>query len=448
MLIDHYNRIQALMSVDPLDKLRVYLSQVILPPMKLAPKAPALPPSGHHSHKNVLSVTPQHYRVLEKMYQIDFASFKKGAKEVLNMHVTQDKLQMLDPENVENVTMPCPPSFQLPAPSPKKPTNLEQLCRWISLFPLDSAQAVMHNVFPQTEDWTFSQVKSDIDEDIFQSYIWSPTATASGVTDGLGSVTVFVQPPWILSPKDFESFVSCDVLRRVDDFAHMDEDDKTYAYTSKERLWAKIWDECQRNGSHYFVLTTYWGWVFGVFTAGRTVGLISHVMSDSQSFPTILESLVYWLLSAMGIKGGWEVPEVAEPFNPSVRNLPVPRPSQRIHAAPSESEFSAHSSARVSQSDVDDLDEQLTVEQYLTQGYSAGALLNVNPFAPPTRYRGESNRGVQNWIPYVRAPSPSLTEGSELSASTIKDYGDHEFENGHWMTQEGGVSMTSQIHYS
>lgn len=34
------------------------------------------------------------------------------------------------------------------------------------------------------------------------------------------------------------------------------------------RLWAKIYDGSSRRGSHWFVLTTYDKWVFGVFSRG------------------------------------------------------------------------------------------------------------------------------------------------------------------------------------
>lgn len=37
------------------------------------------------------------------------------------------------------------------------------------------------------------------------------------------------------------------------------------------RLWAKIYDVCSHNQSHWFVLTTYWGWVFGAFSQGKAV---------------------------------------------------------------------------------------------------------------------------------------------------------------------------------
>ena len=36
------------------------------------------------------------------------------------------------------------------------------------------------------------------------------------------------------------------------------------------------------------------------------------VIKADQMYPTVLESLVFWLMSAMGIQGGWEVPEVSE----------------------------------------------------------------------------------------------------------------------------------------
>ena len=39
---------------------------------------------------------------------------------------------------------------------------------------------------------------------------------------------------------------------------------------------------------------------------------MTDVVKAEQTYPTILECLVFWLMSAMGIQGGWEVPEVSE----------------------------------------------------------------------------------------------------------------------------------------
>ena len=91
MRINLYDQVQALLSVEPLDRLRAYLSQAVLPPMKLSPKAPQLPPPGHHSHKNTLSVVPQQYRLLEKMYVIENADFwynlRTSARLYMHIHL-------------------------------------------------------------------------------------------------------------------------------------------------------------------------------------------------------------------------------------------------------------------------------------------------------------------------------------------------------------------------
>lgn len=162
MRINIYDQVQALLSVEPLDRLRAYLSQAILPPMKLSPKAPPLPPAGHHSHKNSLSVVPKQYRLLEKMYIIENADFWpvlntgahiisahsalscRCAPSALNLHVTQDKLAMRDEDDFENVTIPCQPNYQLAAHPPTKPANLGQ---YVTTLKLHSPDALTLHVF-------------------------------------------------------------------------------------------------------------------------------------------------------------------------------------------------------------------------------------------------------------------------------------------------------------
>lgn len=90
MRVSIYDQVKTLLSVEPLDSLRAYLAEAILPPMKLSPKAQAqMPPSGHHSHKNTLSVVPKQYRLLEKMYNIQYEDFwpqlRQGAH-IISVH--------------------------------------------------------------------------------------------------------------------------------------------------------------------------------------------------------------------------------------------------------------------------------------------------------------------------------------------------------------------------
>lgn len=49
------------------ENLRLYLSQAILPLMKLSRNAPQLPPSGHRSHNIGLTTRPERYRRLESI---------------------------------------------------------------------------------------------------------------------------------------------------------------------------------------------------------------------------------------------------------------------------------------------------------------------------------------------------------------------------------------------
>lgn len=58
------------MSFRATDNLRHYLSTAQLPQMALGPGAPALPPHGHKSHRNRLSVTVDPHRQLRSAYKL------------------------------------------------------------------------------------------------------------------------------------------------------------------------------------------------------------------------------------------------------------------------------------------------------------------------------------------------------------------------------------------
>jgi hypothetical protein len=56
--------------------------------------------------------------------------------------------------------------------------------------------------------------------------------------------------------------------------------------------------------------------------AGWTKAFVSAVYSFDSCSPTILECLLFWLVSAMGLPGSWEIPEVG--FEPEYRPLEHP----------------------------------------------------------------------------------------------------------------------------
>jgi len=57
------------------DNLRYYLSHAVLPQMIPGVGAPEIPPEGHKSHRNTLSVRPESYRKLQSIYQLKDRDF-------------------------------------------------------------------------------------------------------------------------------------------------------------------------------------------------------------------------------------------------------------------------------------------------------------------------------------------------------------------------------------
>jgi hypothetical protein len=71
----------------------------------------------------------------------------------------------------------------------------------------------MHLICPQTRDWRFDEDddESDRDRRMFRHFLWTlrNDDPVLNVEIANRSVVVAFQPPWILSPKDLESFADC-----------------------------------------------------------------------------------------------------------------------------------------------------------------------------------------------------------------------------------------------
>lgn len=129
------------------ENLRLYLSQAILPLMKLSRNAPQLPPSGHRSHNIGLTTRPERYRRLEFMFQdlgIDVevdvpncmrswppylwrASSPNGIILDISQVVVEHPLKEgdCDPETGTAIRIPCNPAFDIPQPNIPPPTDLD-----------------------------------------------------------------------------------------------------------------------------------------------------------------------------------------------------------------------------------------------------------------------------------------------------------------------------------
>ncbi|PSR74908.1 hypothetical protein PHLCEN_2v9442 [Hermanssonia centrifuga] len=201
--------------------LRRYMQLTALPAMIAGPGAPPMPPRGHTTHRNNLSVRAEDWRRLESMLALNRHWVNN---EVIKYEVTGDR-----------ITVPCPEYFSVPELILGRPSNLSQVCRWVIDYPLTTLQRVIHLSFPQTKAWSFSSIAPDVDEDLVACVTWDRITEEKTVQS---AVAVMIQPPWIASLKDLERFVACSTLRRVDRNYEPDSPENTYK--NKERMWAKV----------------------------------------------------------------------------------------------------------------------------------------------------------------------------------------------------------------
>ncbi|KAG8762892.1 hypothetical protein FRC11_007295 [Ceratobasidium sp. 423] len=144
---------------------------------------------------------------------------------------------------------------------------------------------------------------------LYASCAWGPrldqdvpgsTSTSRRVMPNLLFV---VQSPWLLNHRDFKMFCERSMYRH-----YAKKDPKTGKVKPTEldyvdKLWATIYDDCVRGGTHYFVLTTYNEWAFGAFSRGWTTAWITppkphNAGSSTVPGPTILQSILFWMHSA------------------------------------------------------------------------------------------------------------------------------------------------------
>ncbi|KAJ7275365.1 hypothetical protein B0H12DRAFT_1199468 [Mycena haematopus] len=305
------------------DNLRCYLRETTLPQMTNDAMAPQMPPPGHKSHQNHLKVQPQVWRRLESIYSFTDQAMTGIVSSWIDSHVPDTSLGIEDEDNItgERITVPHAPIFNIPFHNERRPTDIMRLSPWLDNLPLMTVQRVMHILYPATQSWGFFLCdENDNDRKIFQYFMWSlppdeGRAPETPTHVGRKSIVVAFQPPWILSEQDIKEFSKC---RSFPPF-RMPGNAFPTPLESKERLWGKIWDTCVSRNTPWFVLTSYNHWVFGAFSGGWTAAFVSPVYAFNAVCPSVMEWLMFWVASAMRLKGCQGIPKVCEEpaYNPS-----------------------------------------------------------------------------------------------------------------------------------
>jgi len=163
----------------------------------------------------------------------------------------------------------------------------------------------MHLVHPTSQPWSFVHQSGDMDDAHFKYYAWE-LAPCNPCTSGRKTTAIVMSmPPWSLTPTDLECFSACK------EFPLFNESGRT-RLKDDERIWGKLYDICVSRNCPYFVVTNYYGWVFGVFSKGWSTAFVGKVQKYDDREPTVLEHLLYWLSSSMNEPGTYRRPEVPE----------------------------------------------------------------------------------------------------------------------------------------
>lgn len=289
------------------DNLRFYIQEARLVSINLNSSQPSVDAALH--------ALPRRYRKLRAIHPLQLALFNEYCQDWAEDFVPCMSLgeEDEDKETGERFTVPCPPFYQVPSISLARADSLKRLFTWIDLLPLETVRRAVHLLYPETKAWSFASDADDPDHAIFKCITWSQLVDHDDERHCRNAMSIFIQPPWVLSVRDLELFG-----KRQSFFGSSSTPWHERPTTPHERLWYKLWDCCITRSCPWFVVSTYTHWVFGVFSNGWTAAFVSPVYSHDSHDPSVLQLLLFWLCSAMGLPGGWVVPEVRiEPAYPS-----------------------------------------------------------------------------------------------------------------------------------
>ncbi|KAF9246543.1 hypothetical protein BU15DRAFT_40045 [Melanogaster broomeanus] len=285
------------------DNLRCYLHEARLPAMA---HRSALSEPGQL--RTSLNVRPERYRKLKLVHTIDATLFSSLISDWMEEFVPCESLGVNDEDEstAERFTVPCEPYFSVSPLPLARAEDIERVFLWVDMLPMESIRRVLHLLYPESNSWKFIPCE---EEPWLKTLAWSQSTTDCGKTDFVQHLMgLFLIPPWMLSSKDLEDFARgqsvCVTNTQVSGL-----DPDMNVFRGQEWLWSKVWDSCVSRNCPWFIVSTYTNWVFGVFSAGWTASFVSPVYASDCHVPTILELLLFWLISAMGYPGGWVVPE-------------------------------------------------------------------------------------------------------------------------------------------
>ena len=135
-----------------------------------------------------------------------------------------------DPETGSHITVPAP-GYVFADRSPVRPSSLSQyvvlnrfpqhcliacsVFQWVLQYPLETVRRMMYLTFPEM-DYTMEEcIPTRRDENVIRWALWRPSEAAAIQNTDKPRVTIFVQPPWLVTEQDMALLARCASVREL-----------------------------------------------------------------------------------------------------------------------------------------------------------------------------------------------------------------------------------------
>ncbi|KAG9041412.1 hypothetical protein FS837_012309 [Tulasnella sp. UAMH 9824] len=330
---DHYTK-------NPYDELRTYTQTTQLPPMPwrspetkkkggrrtkkrtdttmlTAQSQQTAPNPSPRSKGTTTERTPEKSRDLGLVQRIPMDEFDKLVRQFSNDHIphfgidSEGKRVKADREEDGESLGAINHQYRNHRPSLAPPNSEERVRTWIDQVVLSTAARILHVSDPNTTPWVFSQVVGKGTQQILSDLAWQKEPPANSDDVPVRRLIVEAKSPWTMPLSVLQKFVDLKKLPTLAELRNMKSGGKPNEkekFSEEQKVWAQLYDYCHTQRRHYFVLTTYERWVFGVFSLNFTSARVSDIIPYSRTEPTVLECLTYWVQSSMFVPGCFEIP--------------------------------------------------------------------------------------------------------------------------------------------
>ncbi|KAI6167044.1 hypothetical protein EDD17DRAFT_1542593 [Pisolithus thermaeus] len=291
------------------DNLRYYLHEARLPDM------PQNPPSTSKTEPlpDSLGVRPRRYRRLEAVHAIDLELLGDMVFDWTEFHIPSMPLGVDDGDERtgERFTVSCRPCFPIPSLPLGRASDIERVSSWIDNFPLESVLRAMHLLYPESKSSDSRFVTSVVANRLLGSCRGrkSPKLTVAKANASTTRYLCFPLPRGRYRRKSYKALFVRSGFHNNEGPKLVQASSSVIPFRSKNGYGARSGIRAFPAIVRWFVVTTYRYWVFGVFSPDWSDVFVSPLYKYDSCDPTILELLLFWVVSAMGYEGGWTPPE-------------------------------------------------------------------------------------------------------------------------------------------